>query len=395
MKGELKNFSVFIALPAVVLAVSFFAMLFFGTGGFSRELKSASVEDQLERYERNVKDRMARRARAYLRNGKCDYVWQARQVPWGTNVPERVKYGCYTAPDGSATGWARIGDDKVIGFDVEPFRAEEPFRIWAFGIGAVLMLALFLLLSYKGFMLASAAKRTREELEMKNSFLDVVSHELNTPLASIVPLSSALARGSIKDPVRIAHAQETVSRESARMARMIGALLEAVRLRNGRLMFVREPFDLREAAGDAADVVRTYHPGRKITVSAPGRIMAVGDFDKTVQIAVNFLDNACKYGGDGEIAVDCRASIGNRATLSVLDRGQGLPESELRNVFRRFHRSENAVGGGLGLGLNVAEGLAAGMGGRVYAENRKGGGCTFTLELDLMPEYGKGEGANG
>lgn len=394
MKGELKTFLVFVALPAIALTATGFSMLVFSSGGFASELKSASLEEQIERYERNVKDRMARKLHAYRRNGRCDYQWEEAQVPWGTNVSKRIKYGCFTGHDGKTVGWARVGDGKVIGYDVESFKAEEPFRLWAFGAGASVLLMLFLVLSFKGFKLALAAKRAREELEMKNSFLDVVSHELNTPLASIVPLASALARGSIKDAGRIAHAQETISREASRMARMIGSLLDAVRLRNGKLMFKREMFDLSEVSLNAAEMVRSYHSSHRIEVVPASGIMATGDADKAIQIIVNFLDNACKYGGDGEIKVECRSSCG-RAEVSVFDRGPGIPEDELRSVFKKFYRVDGAHGGGLGLGLNVAEALASGMGGRVFAANRKDGGCVFTLTLDLAEQTGDGDRKNG
>ena len=169
MKGELKNFLVFVALPAIALTATGFFMLVFSSGGFASELKSASLEEQVERYERNVKDRMARKLRAFERGGRCDYQWEEAQVPWGTNVSKRVKYGSFTNHDGKTLGWARVGNGKVIGYDVEPFKVEEPLRLWVFGAGASAMLLLFLVLSFKGFSLALAAKRAREELEMKNS----------------------------------------------------------------------------------------------------------------------------------------------------------------------------------------------------------------------------------
>jgi signal transduction histidine kinase len=358
------------------------------------ELKNFSVAEQQARHERNLKSKLYRWLRSYRESGRCDYEWRGDEVPWGTNAPVRGKYGSFQTEDGGAIGWIRLDGGRYIGFDVEPFEPDGRGRVWMFGAASAAMLALFLVLSAKGFALAAAAKRTREELETKNTFLDVVSHELNTPLASVLPLSSALYRDAIRDPQRRKLALETLSRESARMARMIEGLLTAVRLRNGKLEFSRERVELVEAAGGAVTAVCARDPQCRMRLDCAEQVSALADADKVVQILMVFLDNACKHADGKDVSVQCGRSGDGVVELRVLDRGPGLPPSETKRVFEKFHRLPSACGG-LGLGLSVAAGLAAGMGGRVRAENREGGGCAFVLELPAWENAGGKEIADG
>ena len=234
MDRDIRTYILFIGLPAVLLTVAGLLALVFGVSGFAAELKNPDRTAQLERYERNVKARLATRFKAYRRDGRADYLWRADALPWGTNANERTKYGIYTADDGSQIGWIRLDDGGAIGYRMEPFVYVERTRLYLIGLGVVMTVLLFLTLAAGAKMLAASARRARADLELQNTFLDMVSHELNTPLASIVPLSSALAAGKIGDGRNREEALRTVSRESARMARMIEELLTVVRLKNGR-----------------------------------------------------------------------------------------------------------------------------------------------------------------
>ena len=382
MDRDVRTYFLFIGLPAVLITAAGLFALVFGVSGIAREMKVPGEEQQQERFEKNVKKRMATRLKSYRKEGKADYVWAADSLPWGTNVPPRAKYGVYEAPDGTAIGWARCDDATVIGYRVPPFEPEDRTTLYVFIIGAAMVALLFFALSGGGLLLVRAARRAREDLEIKNSFLDIVSHELNTPLGSIVPLSSALANGGIKDESRRQAAISAISQEAVRMARMVSELLTVVRLRNGKLNFARERFDVRKTAERAAALVRVRHPDCAVRVGAGEAVFAVADADKTVQIVSNLLENACRYAGEDEICVTCSRTEDGRARIDVSDRGPGFSEEESRRIFERFYQADpQSPGEGLGLGLNIVSGFAAGMGGSVGVGPRDGGGSVFSVVL--------------
>lgn len=386
MDRDIRTYFLFIGIPAVFITAAGLLTLIFGVRGITAEMEFSDRENQKERYEDRIKGRMANRLKAYLKTGKAEFVWKSDSVPWGTNRQARTKYGIYVEPAGAnrgrVIGWARVNTDTVIGCRMPPFREEGRATLHLFLIGAVMVTLLFFTLFAGGMLLARAAKRAREELEVKNSFLDVISHELNTPLGSIVPLSSALASGRIKDAARKSEAINAISRESARMARMISELLTVVRLRNGKLSFARERIDVRGVAEHAASLVCVRHPDREIMLEEGSPMFAFADPDKFEQVMVNLIENACRYADEDAVTVSCSQTDDGVVRVDVADRGPGLSEDERKRVFERFYQtSADAPDSGLGLGLNIVSGFVAGMGGKVDVRPREGGGSVFSVEL--------------
>ena len=382
MDRDIRTYFLFIGLPAVLITAAGLFALVFGMSGIAAEMNRTDEGKQFERYERNVKNRMATRLRGYRRSGTADYVWNVDSLPWGTNDMSRSKYGVHFPAGGGAIGWARLDEKTVIGYEVPPFEPRDRAALYLFAAGMAMVALLCSTLFAGGMMLARRARRAREDLAVKNSFLDVISHELNTPLGSIVPLSSALAAGAIKDDSRRREAISTIGRESARMARMISELLTVVRLRNGKIPFARDVFDVFEVAEHAASLVRANHPGCCIEVERKGVVLASADMDKTEQVIVNLLENACRYAGDDAVSVACSRSADGCACIEVSDRGPGLSPEDRKRIFERFYQvREGDCGGGLGLGLNIVSGFAGGMGGSVSVRSREGGGSVFCVRL--------------
>lgn len=395
MDKDIRTYILFIGLPAALITAAGLSLLVFGASGLASEMRSAERDVQFDRYERNLKARLATKARAYGRDGEAaDHVWSREAAAGDTNFSERVKYGWFRRADGAAVvGWVRLDDGTVIGYDTAPFRYEDNWTLYLFGTGVALILLLFFVLFAGGGRLVWSARKARRDLEVKDSFLDMISHELNTPLGSIVPLSSALASGVIKDPERRAAALATVKSESARMARMIGELLTAVRLRNGKISFARDRFDVREAVEAAVALVRERYRDCAIAVESGDSVFAVADRDKVEQVAINLIENACRYAGEKPIEVSCR-ECGGSAVIEVMDRGVPIPRERMGRLFERFYQDGTHEGReGLGLGLSIVSGFVRGMGGGVRAVPRSGGGNAFTVTLP--GDGGRGEGGDG
>ena len=382
MDRDIRTYFLFIGLPAVLITAAGLAALLFGVSGIASEIK-----EQHDRYEQRIRNRMSSRLKAYRKTGAADYVWKMDSLPWGTNIPARIKYGVYSSTNGLTIGWARLDDDTVIGCNMPPFSPDDREPLYLIAVGLTMVTLLFFILFTGGVLLARAAKRAREDLEVKNSFLDIVSHELNTPLGSIVPLSSALAAGRIKDETRRAAAIATISYESERMSRMIAELLTVVRLKNGKLSFDSKRIELREVAERAVSLVRARHPDCVIQVAHGEPVFAFADADKTEQVIVNLVENACRYAGVDTVAVSCSDCADGSACVEVSDRGPGFSEEERKRIFERFYQSSSGDGSeGLGLGLNIVSGFVSGMGGTVSVRAREGGGSVFSVKLPRLEE---------
>ncbi len=383
MDRDIRTYFLFIGLSAVLLTAAGLLLLVFGTSGLTDEMRRARREVQFEHYESNLKARLLTRVRAYEKDGKADYRWDKGLAPIGTNVSPYVKYGWIPSTNGTVIGWARLGDGSVIGYNERGFVYQDRLKHYLFGLGAVVMILIFILLFSNSWRLVGTARRAREDLEIKETFLDVVSHELNTPLASLVPLTSALAEGGIKEARHQAEALETVRRESMRMARMIDELLTMVRLRNGKLTFARASFELGEVVASAVGLMRRRYPDCALSVSGESPVRACADRDKVEQVVINLVENACKYAGESTIEVSYRSGADGRAEVAVADRGPGLPSGPRDRLFERFYQGsdETAPRLGLGLGLAIVAGFVRGMGGTVEALDRAGGGSVFKVTL--------------
>ena len=111
-------------------------------------------------------------------------------------------------------------------------------------------------------------------------------------------------------------------------------------------------------------------------------VFAFADMDKTEQVIVNLIENACRYAGEDVVNVSCSRSADGCACIEVSDRGPGFSEEEKKRIFERFYQSndENAEGG-LGLGLNIVAGFVSGMGGSVEVRSNEGEGSIFRVKL--------------
>lgn len=200
-----------------------------------------------------------------------------------------------------------------------------------------------------------------------------VSHELRAPLTGVRGFASLLLqRGGDIDAAQRHEMLEQIVAESERMSRLVAELLDVSRLEAGRMTFRVEDVDVAAACAAAAGT-------RDVGVSVPPGTRVSADRDKLVRILTNLVDNAFNYGRP-PVTVSAAASAGTGAVeVVVADRGT-IPAEALGRVFGKFwHR--DAAGAGVGLGLYLARGLAAGMGGTLSVTSGAATGTRFTLAL--------------
>ncbi|MCA9968913.1 MAG: sensor histidine kinase KdpD, partial [Anaerolineales bacterium] len=245
--------------------------------------------------------------------------------------------------------------------------------------------------------LAEKARQARllEETEkLQTALLNSISHDLRTPLASITGVLSSLHDDdALFSEVARHELVHTAWEEARRLNRLVGNLLDMTRLESGALKVVQQPADVQDLIGSALAQMPNRLQGRTIRVAVPDDLpLAAVDFTLLVQVLVNLIDNALKY-APPEAPIDVEARLADDAILiAVQDRGPGLPEAELDQVFNKFFRVNSKGIGGTGLGLSIARGMVEAHNGRIWAENRPGGGATFSFTLPIAHPHTKTEG---
>lgn len=228
--------------------------------------------------------------------------------------------------------------------------------------------------------------RIREQEEQRSTFISVISHELQTPIAIIKGYASTLARSdAIFDPEALRTRLKAVEEEADRLNKLVGNLLYASRIQAGGLQMDISPLDLAYLIERVAERQRVKNPEASITLDLPAHLPTVmADRERIEEVLQNLLDNAIKYSPDETyITVACRA-MSDEVITSVSDQGMGIPLREQREIFDRFQRAgngENRSIQGAGLGLYICRAIIEAHGGRIWVESALHSGSTFSFSL--------------
>ena len=242
---------------------------------------------------------------------------------------------------------------------------------------------------------AVEAQALRRSDELKTALLRSVSHDLRTPLTSIVAAGEALGSAGITAEER-AELAEVVQLESTRLSRLVDQLLDLSRLEAGAADPHREWSSLEEIVHAAADQI----PGGGFELAfEPGLPLVNADGAQLERALVNVLENAKGHSAGEPVSVHGRA-VGSRLVLRIVDRGIGVPQSELERIFEPFYRGESARSsgrGGSGLGLAIARGFVTANGGTIRAESLPSQGTAVVIELpvEVQPSGAAAAGSTG
>jgi two-component system, OmpR family, sensor histidine kinase KdpD len=230
-----------------------------------------------------------------------------------------------------------------------------------------------------------AARREVEAEQLRNSLLSSVSHDLRTPLAVITGAASTLLQSTPRvDEATAQDLVKTILEESERLNRLIRNLLDMTRLESGAVQLNKEWLALEEVVGAALNRIDHRLQGREVNVSLPADLPLI-PFDMVLieQVLINLLENAAKY-SEGPLEISANAAPGE-VVVEVADRGPGIPEGHETRVFEKFHRAAREQSpGGVGLGLTICRAILAAHGGRIWAQNREGGGASFRFALPIQ-----------
>jgi signal transduction histidine kinase len=237
---------------------------------------------------------------------------------------------------------------------------------------------------------ASEMEAMREADRLKSGFIAAVSHDLRSPLTAIrASVESLLDRGGSRTIGEHEHLLYNIAGQAGRLGRLVDQLLDLSRIEAGALPLDRDWTELPVLIADTLAKFESLNSSCRIERSLAADLpLHYVDPDRFVQVLWNLLENASKYSSSSSpIRVEARWT-GSEVLIEVADRGPGIPPGERERIFQHFYRldrDQRAHTLGSGLGLAICRGIVEAHNGRIWVEDRPGGGCIFLIALPLPP----------
>lgn len=234
-------------------------------------------------------------------------------------------------------------------------------------------------------------RRQEELVRLRDDFVSSVSHELRTPLAQIRLLAELLRMGKVPTEEQRERSLSIIDKEARRLSFLVESILSFTHTRRDKVSLVST-----DVATEIEETVAGFEPlaraeGVRFSMSLTPGIIADVDRDALRQMLLNLLDNAVRYGPQGQTVKITTSAAGNLWSVAVSDEGLGVPMDERERIFAPYYRMQRDAGGavgGTGIGLAVVRQLAARHGGRAYVASRddnSGNGSKFVVELPVKP----------
>jgi PAS domain S-box-containing protein len=231
-------------------------------------------------------------------------------------------------------------------------------------------------------------REAQESIRARDDFLAVASHELKTPLTSLLLQVQAVERIALRGdatPIRLEASCAIAVRQVRRLDELVDALLDVSRVIQNRLVLEREPVELgglvREVTARFA--LEASRAGCSVLLHADGEVAGRWDRRRLDQVLSHLLSNALKYGAHKPVEITLDAAPGS-ARIVVADHGIGIAPDHQARIFERFERAVPARHyGGFGLGLWIVRRIVEALGGQITVASAAGEGSTFTVELPV------------
>jgi two-component system sensor histidine kinase SenX3 len=231
--------------------------------------------------------------------------------------------------------------------------------------------------------------RETQRNEQHDAFINAVTHELKTPVASIRLYLETLMTRTVDEKKRKDFYQ-TMLEDSERLLSTIEQVLRTGRLGPANRLVNLSPIDLRELVDECVDRARRLHnlPPDALKHSPGPAAKVSGEIDEVRAAVFNLIDNAVKYSGKSvHVTVETAKTDREHVAVRVRDQGVGIPNTELKRIFKRFYRIPGPISmrpTGTGLGLFIVRSVAKRHGGRAWAESEGlGRGSTFVLQFPI------------
>lgn len=250
--------------------------------------------------------------------------------------------------------------------------------------------------------LAKAFNQMAESLEnlenMRNSFIANISHDLRTPMTTIIGFIEEIRDGVI--PIdQQDHYLEIISNEAKRLSRLVNTLLEVSRIQAGERKFTPTQFDICEMGRVILISFEQQIDEKQLKVAFEcdeDRMIAIADYDAIYQILYNICHNAVKFSiPEGVLRLRIHENREHKFLISIYNEGQGIPEADLPYVFERFYKSDKSRGldkNGVGLGMFISKTIIQAHGESIWVESKEGKYCEFLFTLPKADSNAHGNG---
>lgn len=220
--------------------------------------------------------------------------------------------------------------------------------------------------------------------QRKDDFLSIASHELKTPLTTIVGFMQLMSRLMPENASpKFVSAFDKTGLHVNRLNQLLAELLDMSKIQTGNIELHKEFFDFDKMVRETVDGLLAATPSSKIKVEGATGTTLFGDESHIIQVLVNLISNAIKYSPDSDEVNVYLSKVSNFVKVSVTDKGMGIHPDELKKIFERFYRVSSTQKSfpGMGIGLYICEQIVKNHGGTLWAESKVGEGSTFSFTL--------------
>jgi len=227
----------------------------------------------------------------------------------------------------------------------------------------------------------------KREMERKDEFIGIASHELKTPLTSLkgyLQLIDGYKKEEIPAPVKQYIAKASVS--ISKLQSLINDLLDVSKIKAGRLEYGLSEMDVCEMVNLSVENAIHIYPTYQFENLTDGTCVVNGNHERLEQVLMNLVSNAVKYSQNNKTIVIATQKRGDFVRVSVTDNGIGLSNDQKSKIFERFYRVEDKknMTSGLGMGLYISHEIISNHNGKIGVESEPGKGSTFYFELPLI-----------
>ena len=254
-------------------------------------------------------------------------------------------------------------------------------------LAALIVVGVSALIFLIGNFLITGFNKIAEANRLKSEFLNLVSHQLRTPL-SVFKWTLELVNHRSHSDAKTANYLNILGEHTERMVRLVNLLLDVSRIEAGRFILQRSPVSLERLTAEALHSLKPYADSSRVTIAfeAKNKRDVRGDVERLRMVIQNLVDNAVRYSSEAGVVSITTAERGGDIEWRINDRGVGIPKAQQKYIFQKFFRATNGVHQqtqGTGLGLYIAQQIVKELGGTIGFESEEGKGSTFWFRLPI------------
>ena len=254
-------------------------------------------------------------------------------------------------------------------------------------VAALIVIGVSVLIFIIGNFLVAGFNKIAEANRLKSEFLNLVSHQLRTPL-SVFKWTLELVNEGEHSNAKTANYLRILNEHTGRMVKLVNLLLDVSRIEAGRFTPQRVPVSLERLTAEATQLAKPYADSSHvvITFEAKNHGDVLGDAERLRMVVQNLIDNAIRYSLGAGIINITTTNIKNQVEWRINDRGIGIPKAQHKYIFQKFFRATNGARQqtqGTGLGLYIARQIIKALGGTIGFESEEGKGSIFWFRLPI------------